>query len=53
MAKVPEADARLFKNKFVCRVCKTVKKAMNMKVLAGKIKCSKCGSSALRVKRKK
>ncbi|MFP4112227.1 MAG: hypothetical protein ACLFPQ_05380 [Candidatus Woesearchaeota archaeon] len=53
MAKFAEADARLFKNKFVCRVCKTVNKTTNMKVLAGKVKCKGCGSSALRVKRKK
>jgi ribosomal protein L40E len=53
MAKFPEAEARLFKNKFVCRVCKTVTKANNMKVIAGKVKCKKCDSKALRVKRKK
>lgn len=53
MAKFPEADARLFKNKFVCRVCKTVNKSTKMKILAGKVKCKKCGSQSLRVKRKK
>ena len=53
MAKFPEAEARLFKDKFVCRACKSVTKANNMKVLAGKVSCRKCHSKALRVKRKK
>jgi ribosomal protein L40E len=53
MAKFEEADARLFKNKFVCRTCKAVTKTNNMKVLAGKARCRKCSSQALRVKRKK
>lgn len=53
MGKFPEAAARLFKNKFVCRSCKSVVKATNTKVIAGKIMCRRCGSKALRVKRKK
>ncbi len=53
MVKFPEADMRLFRNKFVCRKCKSVVKATNMKVLAGKIYCRKCRSRALRPKRKK
>ena len=42
-----------FKNIFVCRKCKCKIRAPNMKVLAGKIKCRKCNTSELRVKRKK
>jgi ribosomal protein L40E len=53
MAKFPEADARLFKNKFVCRVCKAVTKTTIMKVLDGESRCRKCKSDVLRVKRKK
>ncbi|MBT3406303.1 50S ribosomal protein L40e [Candidatus Woesearchaeota archaeon] len=53
MAKFPEADARLFKNIFVCKVCKSKVRAPNLKVLAGKIKCRKCSSKALRTVRKK
>ena len=53
MSKFPEADARIFYRKFVCRKCKSVVKASNLDVLAGKIKCRKCGSHALRAKRKK
>ena len=53
MAKFPEADARLFYRKFVCRKCKKVIKASNLDILAGKISCRFCGSHALRPKRKK
>lgn len=53
MAKFPEAEARLIKNKFVCKRCKSVIKAPNMKVLAGKVKCRNCSAKNLRVKRKK
>ncbi len=51
--KFPEAEARLFKNVFVCRRCKTKIRAPNIKVLAGKIKCRRCGSKALKPVRKK
>jgi ribosomal protein L40E len=53
MAKIPEAEARLFKNVFVCRKCKSKIKANNMKVSQGRIKCRKCNSKALRPVRKK
>ena len=53
MAKFPEAEQRLFKNKFVCRNCKRAVKAPNMSVIQGKVKCRKCNSKALRVVRKK
>jgi ribosomal protein L40E len=53
MVKFQEAEARLFRNIFVCKVCKSKIRAPSMKVLAGKIKCRKCGSKALRNVRKK
>ncbi|MBW2978420.1 50S ribosomal protein L40e [Candidatus Woesearchaeota archaeon] len=53
MAKIPEAEARLFRNIFVCRKCKTKIRASSMKVTQGKIRCRKCGSRALRPVRKK
>lgn len=53
MVKFPEADARLFKNKFVCRKCKSVIKGNNLAVKARKISCRKCSCKALRPKRKK
>jgi len=53
MAKFPEAEKRLFKNKFVCRKCKSVMRVPIAKVLAGKVKCRKCNAKVLRPKRKK
>jgi len=53
MAKFPEAENRLFKNIFVCRVCKSKIRAPIMKVLAGRVNCRKCSSKQLRVVRKK
>lgn len=51
--KIPEAEARLFHNIFVCKKCKTKIRAPTLKVLAGKVKCRKCGSKALRPIKKK
>lgn len=53
MVKFPEAETRLFHNKFVCRKCKSVVRAPNMLVVQGKVKCRKCNSRALRPVRKK
>ena len=53
MAKFPEAEARKFENVFVCKRCKSVIKASNLKVIARKVSCRKCGSKALRPKKKK
>ena len=53
MAKFPEADARLYKNIFVCKDCKTKIRAQQMKVLQGKVSCRKCNSRSLRPVRKK
>ncbi|MGC8812164.1 MAG: 50S ribosomal protein L40e [Candidatus Aenigmatarchaeota archaeon] len=46
----PEALQRLFFRVYVCRVCKTKIRADPAKVKAGKVKCRKCGSRALRPK---
>ncbi|MFC1775043.1 50S ribosomal protein L40e [Nanoarchaeota archaeon] len=53
MGKFPEAEARLFKNKFVCRRCKSTIKANNQKILAGSITCRSCGNHRFKTKRKK
>ncbi len=53
MAKFPEAEARLYKNIFVCKDCKSKIRAPQMKVLQGKISCRKCKSKSLRTVRKK
>ena len=53
MAKIPAAQARLFKNVFVCKKCGTKIKAEPKKILEGKVKCRKCKKKAFRpVKRK-
>lgn len=53
MVKFPEAEARLYRNVFVCRKCKTKLRAPSLKVSAGRISCRNCGKSALRAVRKK
>lgn len=53
MAKIPEAEARLHKNVFVCKNCKRKVRAQPLKVIAGKARCRHCKSNALRPVRKK
>lgn len=53
MAKIAEAEARFFHNVFVCRKCKTKKRAPSLKVLAKKISCRRCGCKDFRPVRKK
>lgn len=53
MVKFPEAEARILKNRFVCRRCKSVVRATNIRVLSGKVKCRKCDNKTLRPVRKK
>lgn len=53
MAKFDEAADRKFKNVFVCRRCKSKVRAPNLKVLAGRISCRKCGTKKLKPKRRK
>ncbi|MBI2044086.1 50S ribosomal protein L40e [Candidatus Pacearchaeota archaeon] len=53
MAKIPEAQNRLFKNVFVCRACNTKIRASPIKILEGKVKCRKCKKRAFRPLRKK
>ena len=53
MAKILEAQNRLFKNMFVCKKCQSKKRADPKKVLIGKVKCRKCNSTAFRPLKKK
>ncbi len=53
MVKFPEAQARLFKNKFACKKCKSVIKTDIMKVIEKRVSCKRCGGKALRTLRKK
>ncbi|MEM5793130.1 MAG: 50S ribosomal protein L40e [Candidatus Aenigmatarchaeota archaeon] len=48
----PEAMNRIFNRVFVCKKCKSKLKADFTKIKSGKVKCRKCGSRALRPKRK-
>jgi len=53
MAKIKEAQNRLFKNVFICKKCKAKIRAEPRKIIEGKIKCRKCKSKAFRPLRKK
>jgi len=53
MAKILEAQNRLFKNVFVCKDCQTKVKANAQKILKGKVRCRKCLKKAFRPLRKK
>jgi ribosomal protein L40E len=53
MVKFPEADVRMFRNKFVCRRCKSVISSPSRKVSEGEVKCRKCQGKAFKPKRKK
>jgi len=53
MAKFPEAEARLRKNKFVCRRCHKVMRAPNIKFVREEVKCRKCAGRKFKAKRKK
>lgn len=46
--KIPEAINRLFKNIFVCKNCKTKKRADPQKILQHKVKCRKCKKKEFR-----
>jgi ribosomal protein L40E len=53
MAKIAEAQNRLFKNVFVCKKCQSKIKSTSLKVLAGKVKCRKCSRKSFRPLKKK
>ncbi len=53
MAKIAAAQARLFKNTFVCKKCKIKVRAEARKIITGKVRCRKCGGRAFRTIRKK
>ncbi len=53
MVKFEEATARLLKDIFICRICKSKIRAPSLKVSQGLVKCRKCSSRKLRPKRRK
>ena len=52
MVKFPEAKARMFKNVFVCRKCKTKMRSTPNKINDKSLVCKKCYSRAFRPIRK-
>jgi len=52
MAKFPEATARLFHGVFVCKRCKTKRKASMVKILQKKVRCRRCGGKSFRAIKK-
>ena len=53
MAKILEAQNRLFKNVYVCKKCRTKVRSDPQKILKGKVKCRKCAKRAFRPLKKK
>lgn len=53
MVKFPEAEARKFRNIFVCKKCKTKMRTTNLKVIQKKVKCRNCNSHQFRAVKKK
>lgn len=54
MVRFAEATARIFGSIFVCRKCKSKRRADYAKVLKGKISCKRCSCKSLRpIKSKK
>ena len=53
MAKIKEAQNRIFKNMYVCKKCRTKIRSDPQKILKGKVKCRKCKKNAFRPLRKK
>lgn len=53
MVKFAQAEARRFHNVFVCKNCKQKLRAPNLKIIAEKVTCKRCGGHAFRPVRKK
>ena len=53
MVKFPEAQARKYRNIFVCKKCSTKMRTSSMKVIQGKVKCRRCNFKRFRAVRKK
>ena len=51
--KLPVAQARLFKNMFVCKNCKSKVRADSRKIIEKKVRCRKCHKADFRPIRKK
>ena len=52
-AKLPAAQARMFKNIFICKKCKAKLRTEPRKILEKKVRCRKCLGKAFRPIKKK
>ncbi|MEK6893178.1 MAG: hypothetical protein AABX07_03150 [Nanoarchaeota archaeon] len=52
-AKLPIAQTRMFFNVFICRECNKKIRTQAVRVIAGKVKCPKCGGKRFRPIKKK
>lgn len=53
MVRFAEATARLFRNIFICKKCKSRIKADVRKVLLKKVSCRRCGGKNFRIVKSK
>jgi ribosomal protein L40E len=53
MAKIPEAQKRMFQNVFICKACASKIRSEARKIIEGKVKCRKCGNRTFRTIKKK
>lgn len=53
MAKIAEANARMFNNVFICKNCTAKIRANPQKILNKEVSCRKCKKKAFRVIKKK
>ncbi len=51
--KIPAAQKRMFGDVYVCKKCSKKIRSQATRVVAGKVKCPRCGSRAFRQVRKK
>jgi Zn finger protein HypA/HybF involved in hydrogenase expression len=52
-AKIPIAQKRLFGGVFICKECSHKIRTQAVRVMARKVRCPKCKSTAFRAMRKK
>ena len=52
-AKIAIAQYRMFNDVFICRDCNKRIRTQTIRVIAGKIKCPRCGRRAFRPVKKK
>ena len=51
--KIPVAQKRMFQNVFVCKDCNKKIRTQAGRILAGKVRCNRCGGHAFKPVRRK